>query len=217
MTLTGVWNQLAGTISGKQVTVTGWSTSGSCTTSSSGSCQVVLTSPSAPADYSVTASFAGDANFDPSSASLTLSVNPSGNVISAIITVNSYPGTFRLRVANLNNIAVCIKSQDIPKGQIGSLVCAVTPGTYRVEVFRFTSRIYGPVTVTIPPDFTVNINYAENPTGPINPISSAPIVTNLPTVANPVQEMSMSLVIRIFFVPELANDCRFLLPQMRSY
>jgi uncharacterized repeat protein (TIGR02543 family) len=65
--LHGAWHELVGVVRSKPIAVlTSWSPIGIlCTTGPDGKCQVTLTAPAA-GSYSVTASFAGDANFQQS-------------------------------------------------------------------------------------------------------------------------------------------------------
>jgi hypothetical protein len=168
-TLLGTWHELSGVVVGKQVTVSGWGLSGVCTTDSGGMCKVTLTVPSTVGLEQATADFAGDANFAGSSTAVTVTISQAGIRVAVTITVRNYPGQFRLRVANTNNIAVCVATKEIAKGETATIECIVSKGTYRVEVYRYTSRIYGPMVVTVPPDYLFNVNYAEKSGGPIQP------------------------------------------------
>jgi len=80
--------------------------------------------------------------------------------IKAVITNNGYTNSFMLKVFTTSNVLVCKQSASINRGSTVTLDCQVNPGTYVVRVFygAFT-RIYGPVTVTVPPDAVIPITY----------------------------------------------------------
>ena len=160
--LGGSWHELIGVVSSKQIAVTPiWGGTGSCTTNSKGTCQVTLTAPLATGSYQVTGQFSGDADFNPTQGSTTLSVQTLGPPhITATITNNGGTALFTLKVSTTANVGVCTKSMYIMTGQTGVLDCTVNPGTYIVRVIRATYyTIYGPVTVTVPPDYTITLTY----------------------------------------------------------
>ena len=92
-----------------------------------------------------------------STSTITVTGNPH---IKAVITNNGGTNSFMLKVFTTSNVLVCKQSASIPTRSTVTLDCEVAPGTYVVRVFYgLLTKIYGPVTVTVPPDVVIPIKY----------------------------------------------------------
>jgi hypothetical protein len=92
-----------------------------------------------------------------STSTITVTGNPH---IKAVITNNGGTNSFTLKVFTTSNTLVCKQSASINMGSTVTLDCEVTPGTYVVRVFYAVfTKIYGPMTVTVPPDAVIPITY----------------------------------------------------------
>ena len=151
----GSWHELNGVIVSKQISVSAFGTSGQCTTGLDGSCQVTLVAPPVEGSYTVTAMFAGDSNFLPSSSSLSLIIVSTGKITVGLL-LNTYK-VVNVQVSILQGSTI-VASQLVtltPSNPSATLKFTLNGGTYTVRVSGY-SVLTQTRTVTIPPDAAVN-------------------------------------------------------------
>ena len=155
VTLRGTRLDLVGVVWGKQVSVSAWGASNQCTTGSDGTCKVTLKAPSSAGSYQVTAQFAGDTYFLPSTGSIRVVV-----VSTAKVNVNLQLVAYKVvnvQVAILQgSTVVATQARTLTPGSPSAFVSFVlNGGTYKVRVSGY-SLATQTKTVTIPPDATVS-------------------------------------------------------------
>ena len=95
-----------------------------------------------------------------STSTTTVTTPPGPPHITLVVTNNGAASYFTLKVSTTSNSVVCSKAAYIGTGKTVSLDCVVNPGTYIVRaLLNFFTLIYGPVTVTVPPDYVKDIKY----------------------------------------------------------
>ena len=95
-----------------------------------------------------------------STSTTTVTTPPGPPHITLFVTNNGASNYFTLKVYTTSNSVVCTKNAYVSASKSASLDCVVNPGTYVVRVFyALFTLIYGPATVTVPPDVIINIKY----------------------------------------------------------
>ena len=146
-----------GVVTSKQIVVTALGSNSQCTTGLDGTCQVTLTAPPTAGPYSVTAQFAGDANFSPSKGSITVNV-VSTSKVNVNLQLLSYK-VVNVKVDILRGSTVVVtRTVTMTSGsRSASMSFTLNGGTYviRVSGYGMTAQTN---TITIPPEVTVNLS-----------------------------------------------------------